>query len=84
MSGYGPRYIESELRSHGLNPASFREALALHDWLASAKALVRKRHARGLTSQADRARAAQFLARRGFPGGVAYAATGIESGDDDP
>ena len=82
-AGYGPRYIESELRSHGLNPSAFRPALAGHDWLATAKALVRKRLAKGLKSQTDRAKAAQFLARRGFPGSVAYAATGIETGDDD-
>ena len=82
-AGYGPRYIEAELRSHGLNPVEFREALADHDWLAAARALVRKRARTGRPTQSERTRLAQFLARRGFPGGVIYSATGTETADDD-
>ena len=82
-AGYGPRYIEAELRSHGLNPVEFREALASHDWLEICRTLVRKRAKAGVKGQGERTRIAQFLARRGFSGRDIYAATGTEAGDDD-
>src|SRR5689334_14470071 len=63
-AGYGPRYIEAELRSHGIASAAHREAFDAHDWPAIARALVRKRY--DLEERAAQLKAAQFLARRGF------------------
>src|SRR5690349_12386 len=42
-SGYGPRHIEAELRSHGIAPAAHRESFDEQDWAAIAAALARKR-----------------------------------------
>jgi regulatory protein len=81
-AGYGPRYIDAELRSHGLNPVELRDALAEHDWLEIARTLVRKRAKPGLKGKAERTRLAQFLARRGFAGSVIYTATGTEVSED--
>ncbi|HVF36283.1 MAG TPA: regulatory protein RecX [Candidatus Saccharimonadia bacterium] len=74
-AGYGPRYIEAELVSHGIAPSAVRETLASVDWLAVAQAAVRKR--RGTAGdRATRERAAQYLARRGFPSDVVARAVG--------
>ena len=66
-AGYGPRFIEAELRTHGIAPACVREQLAAEDWHARALQLVERRF-RALDSERDRNRAAQLLMRRGFPG----------------
>ena len=63
-AGYGPRYIEAELRSHSIAPAAHREAFDAQDWPDIARQLVRKRGAP--TDRAAQMKIAQFLARRGF------------------
>ena len=74
-AGYGPRYIESELKSHGIDPRAHREAIAEVDWAGHATDALRKR---GLPvgTREERAKAVGYLARRGFDPGAIKAATG--------
>jgi regulatory protein len=65
-AGYGPRYIEAELRSHGIAAAAHRALLDGQDWPANARDLVRKRYGAKPNDTATRTKAAQFLSRRGF------------------
>ncbi len=81
-AGYGPRYIEAELRSHRIDPRPHRAALAEHDWAALAKTLVRRRYGARLDTREVAQKAAQFLARRGFPGAAVARATRVEVGDE--
>lgn len=68
-AGYGPLRIEAELKSHGIDPRTCRDALAAIDWLEIARAQIVRRY--GETSErATRDKAAQYLQRRGFPSGV--------------
>src|SRR5688572_4006581 len=39
-AGYGPRFIEAELRTHGIPPACVRDQLAAEDWHARAVQVV--------------------------------------------
>ena len=66
-AGYGPRYLESELKAHGNATSGFQTQLEAPDWLEIARALVARRYGTGPMDQATRNRAAQFLQRRGFP-----------------
>jgi len=66
-AGYGPRYLESELKAHGIAPAGLQAQLDAPDWLEIARALVSRRYGPGPMDQATRNRAAQYLQRRGFP-----------------
>ena len=72
-AGYGPRHLESELRSHGISPAGFQQELGAPDWAKIARDLVARRYGERIGEQATRARAAQFLQRRGFPSDVVAA-----------
>jgi regulatory protein len=81
-AGYGPRYIEAELRSHGIDPRSMRAELVAQDWSALARALVGKRFGRARAAATDRAKVAALLARRGFPAASLSAVTGAGTGDD--
>ena len=83
--GYGPRRIEAELKSHGLNATAIRAVIdgCECDWVASAATQLRKRF--GVLRAADageRARRAQFLLRRGFDPATVRTVTRAEV--DDP
>lgn len=87
-AGYGRRYVESELKSHGIEPRLHREAIDAIDWPSAALDALRKR---GLATadRESRIKASQYLARRGFDPAAIRHATGtsvtadVDSGDDD-
>jgi regulatory protein len=83
-AGYGPRYIEAELRSHGIDPRTLAAELAAHDWNALAANQVRRQYGALTRDPKERNRAVQFLARRGFSIDAIRAATRIPAakGDD--
>ena len=77
-NGYGPLHIRAELGMHGLDRETIAQVLDGFegDWLQLARDLVRRRFgAAGPADQAQRRRAADLLARRGFDGGSIRAAT---------
>jgi regulatory protein len=78
-AGYGPRYIESELRSHGIAPAAHRELFDAQDWSTAAKRLVARRY--DLRDRSAQLKAAQFLARRGFSSDLVRKLTKAEIDD---
>ena len=82
-AGYGPRYIESELRTHRIDARRLGELLDEPDWRAIARHVVERRYPRGLADREARQKAAQFLARRGFPSDVINAACRVRVADDD-
>jgi regulatory protein len=67
-SGHGPRYILSELGSHGIAAALVRPLLEEHDWDAIATALVLRKKASGVDPETLRRRLLGMLQRRGFEG----------------
>ncbi len=74
--GYGPRRIRSELSAQGVSRDEIERAIEAlnHDWQASADAQLR-RHGTGRADAAARARAAQWLLRRGFDAATVRCAT---------
>ncbi len=70
-SGYGPRYIQVELETHGLSAAQVSAALATFDgdWREQARDLVARRFGPDrLVDLAIQRKAADLLMRRGFDG----------------
>ncbi|MFT4178291.1 MAG: regulatory protein RecX [Thermomonas sp.] len=68
-TGYGPRYIEAELATHGLSSDAIAAAMDSFedDWNEVAADLLRRRHPQALTDDRNAHRkAADFLLRRGF------------------
>ena len=85
-SGYGPRHIRAELGTHGLDGEAVEAAMASFegDWTELARDLVRRRFgAAGPQDLAQRRRAADLLARRGFDGDSIRAATRFDPDDPD-
>lgn len=84
--GYGPLRIRVELKSHGVDDATIRAAIAATeaDWVANAAAQLR-RHAGRKTAKdaAARARQAAFLLRRGFDAATVRAVTRTETAEPD-
>jgi regulatory protein len=77
-SGYGPLYIRAELATHGLSSEAVAATLDGFegDWTANARDLVRRRFGpAGPLDLAQRRKAADLLARRGFDGDSIRAAT---------
>ena len=77
-AGYGPLYIRAELGTHGLAADVAAAAMEAFDgdWTGIARDLVRRRFgASGPTALAQRRKAADLLARRGFDGDAIRAAT---------
>ncbi len=77
-SGYGPLYVRAELSTHGLPGEAIAAALEGFegDWTANARDLVRRRFGpAGPADLAQRRKAADLLARRGFDGDSIRAAT---------
>jgi len=82
-AGYGPRYIEAELRTHRIDARKLGELLAEPDWRAIAQRCVERRFPAGIADREARQKAAQFLARRGFPSDVIHATCRVRVADDD-
>jgi regulatory protein len=85
-SGYGPRHIRAELGTHGLDGDAVAAAMAGFDgeWTTLARELVRRRFgAAGPVDLAQRRKAAELLARRGFDGDSIRAATRFDPDDID-
>ncbi|MHB1284094.1 MAG: regulatory protein RecX, partial [Metallibacterium scheffleri] len=87
--GYGPRRIRMELAAQGITRACAQAVMdALdHDWAQAAADLLRRRYGASLLTADGRARAAQFLLRRGFDAATVRSATRTEldeaaDGDD--
>jgi regulatory protein len=72
-SGYGSRYIQVELETHGLSAAQVATAMATFegDWRELARDLVARRFGPdGLVELAAQRKAADLLMRRGYDGDV--------------
>jgi len=70
-TGYGPIHIRAELGTHGLDSEQIEAAMASFegDWIENARDLVCRRFgASGPEDLAQRRKAADLLARRGFDG----------------
>ncbi|SEK85711.1 regulatory protein [Pseudoxanthomonas sp. GM95] len=70
-SGYGPRYIQVELESHGLSAVEISAALATFegDWRELARDLIARRFGPDrLVDLSVQRKAADLLMRRGFDG----------------
>lgn len=83
-SGYGPRHIRAELGVHGLDAEAVEVAMASFDgdWTELARDLVRRRYGpAGPADLAQRRKAADLLARRGFDGDSIRAATRFDPED---
>lgn len=83
-SGYGPIYIRAELGTHGLGTEAISAAMDSFegDWTEVARDLVRRRFgAAGPADLAQRRKAADLLARRGFDGDSIRAATRLDPDD---
>ena len=77
-SGYGPLYVRAELATHGLSSDAIAAALEGFDgdWTGNARDLVRRRFGpAGPLDLAQRRKAADLLARRGFDSDSIRAAT---------
>lgn len=83
-NGYGPVRIRAELGTHGLDRDAVATAMDGYDgdWAANARDLVRRRFPRGVDDLAQRRKAADFLARRGFDGDQVRAAIRFEPDED--
>ncbi|MBN8564357.1 MAG: recombination regulator RecX [Leptolyngbya sp. UWPOB_LEPTO1] len=83
-NGYGPVRIRAELGTHGLDRDAVAAAMDGYDgdWAANARDLVRRRFPRGTDDLAQRRKAADFLARRGFGGDQIRAAVRFDADED--
>lgn len=80
-SGYGPFHIRAELGTHGLDSAQVEAAMESFDgdWLENARDLARRRQGEDFAADPVRRRkAADLLARRGFPGELIRQVTRLE------
>lgn len=83
-AGYGPLYLRAELGTHGLEGEVISAALEGFDghWSGIARDLVRRRFGpAGPADLAQRRKAADLLARRGFDGDSIRAATRFDPDD---
>ncbi|MGV8959148.1 MAG: recombination regulator RecX [Stenotrophomonas sp.] len=82
--GYGPLHIRAELGTHGLDSEQIEVALASFDgdWTEKARELVQRRFGElGPVDLAQRRKASDLLARRGFEGGCIRHATRYDPQD---
>jgi len=83
-AGYGPLYIRAELATHGLDGEAVTRALEAFegDWQELARDLVRRRFGgQGPEDPVQRRKAADLLARRGFPADCIRQATRFDPDD---
>ncbi len=83
-SGYGPLYIRMELGTHGLPDELIAATMGSYDgdWVDNARDLVRRRFGEsGPVDLAQRRKAADLLARRGFDGDSIRAASRFDPED---
>ena len=83
-TGYGPLHIRAELGTHGLDSTSVEAAMATFegDWEELARELVCRRFGPdGPQELAQRRKAADMLARRGFDAGCIRSATRYDPED---
>lgn len=83
-SGYGPLHIREELGTHGLDSDAVSAAMATFegDWTENALDLIRRRFGEdGPVDLAQRRKAADLLARRGFDGNSIRLATRFDLED---
>jgi len=83
-TGYGPLHIRAELGTHGLDSSQIEAAMATFegDWLGNARDLVCRRFGEnGPQELAQRRKAADLLARRGFDGSCIRQATRYDPED---
>ena len=83
-SGYGPLHIRAELGTHGLDSDAVSAAMATFegDWTENALDLIRRRFGEdGPVDLAQRRKAADLLARRGFDGNTIRLATRFDLED---
>ncbi|WP_285447329.1 recombination regulator RecX [Xanthomonas sp. LMC-A-07] len=83
-SGYGPLHIRAELGTHGLDSDAVSAAMATFegDWAENARDLIRRRFGEdGPVDLAQRLKAADLLARRGFDGNSIRLATRFDLED---
>ncbi|WMJ68700.1 recombination regulator RecX [Stenotrophomonas sp. 24(2023)] len=83
-TGYGPIHIRAELGTHGLDSSAIAEAMDSYDgdWQENARDLVRRRFGEtGPQELAQRRKAADLLARRGFDGDCIRRATRYDPDD---
>ncbi|NIJ69641.1 recombination regulator RecX [Xanthomonas sp. 60] len=83
-SGYGPRHIQAELGTHGLDSEAISAAMDSYegDFLDNARDLVRRRFGEeGPQDLPQRRKAADLLARRGFDGDMIRRATRFDAED---
>jgi regulatory protein len=82
--GYGPLHIRAELGTHGLDGELVRAAMDTFDgdWVEVARDLLRRRFGEtGPVDLAQRRKAADLLARRGFDGDSIRAASRFDPED---
>ena len=82
--GYGPLHIRAELGTHGLDSGQIEAAMCTFegDWLENARDLVCRRFGgNGPQELAQRRKAADLLARRGFDGSCIREATRYDPED---
>jgi len=83
-SGYGPLHIRAELGTHGLDREAVAAVLDAYegDWRENARELVRRRFGEaGPQDLAQRRKAADLLARRGFDADTIRAASRFDPDD---
>jgi len=83
-AGYGPLHIRAELGTHGLDGEQIEVAMATFegDWAENARDLVCRRFGEGGPQDlAQRRKAANLLARRGFDAGCIRSATRYDPED---
>lgn len=83
-TGYGPIHVRAELGTHGLDSEQIAAAMETFegDWTENARDLVRRRFGQaGPQDLAQRRKAADLLARRGFDGDSIRRATRYDPDD---
>jgi regulatory protein len=86
-SGYGPRWIIAELKTHGIAESKAHELIdaAEPDWLTIVRNQLRRRYGKAAANLPERVKRANFLLRRGFDAATVQSATraeGLESADE--
>jgi regulatory protein len=79
--GHGRERVRAQLLARGVQEAVIAEVLqsAFADEMQLARQALARRYRRAPQAPADRARAAHFLLRQGYPEGVVYAVLGEDS-----